>query len=66
MLEAGRRLDRRNDLAGDAELGEARNEVSLSARVTHRLVEADQPFLVEVVGLAAGEYELAFSRTKPV
>src|SRR5207245_11558134 len=56
VLEARRRLDRRDDLAGDAELREAaKRRLLVGAKVPHRLVEADQAFLDQVVRLAAGE-----------
>src|SRR3990172_11571887 len=56
MLEARRRLDRRDDLSRDAELGEApEGGLLVRAEVAHRLVEADQALLDEVVRLAAGD-----------
>ena len=55
MLEAGGGLDRRDDLAGDAELGEAPERgLLVGAEVAHRLVEADQPFLDQILGVTAG------------
>ena len=56
MLVARRGLDRRDDLSRDAELGEApERRLLVGAEVAHRLVEADQPLLDQVVGLAAGD-----------
>ena len=56
MLEAGGRLDRRDDLAGDAQLGEAPERgLLVGAEVPNRLVEPDQPFLDEVFRVPAGE-----------
>jgi hypothetical protein len=56
VLEAGRRLDRRDDLARDAELGEAaKRRLLVGSKIAHGLVEANQAFLDEVVRLAAGE-----------
>jgi hypothetical protein len=56
VLEAGRRLDRGDDLAGDAELREAaERRLLVGAEVAHRLVEADQALLQQIVGVAAGE-----------
>ena len=56
VLEARRGLDRRDDLPRDAQLGEAaERRLLVVAEIAHRLVEADQPFLDQVVGVAAGE-----------
>src|SRR6185436_15323909 len=55
VLVAGRRLDGGDDLARDAELGEAAERRLLRAVVPHGLVEADQPLLDEVFGVAPGE-----------
>ena len=56
VLVARRGLDGRDDLARDAELGEvAEARLAVGAEVADRLVEADQPLLDEVVGVAAGE-----------
>src|SRR6185369_3989005 len=56
VLEARGRLDRRDDLPRDAELGEAPERgLLVGAKVAHRLVEPDKAFLDEVVGLAAGD-----------
>src|SRR5207244_10544754 len=56
VLEPGRRLDRRDDLAGDAELRKAPERGSLvGTEVPHRLVEADQALLEEILGVPAGE-----------
>src|SRR3990172_11914945 len=56
VLEARRRLDGRDDLPRDAELGEApEGGLLVGAEVAHRLVEADQALLDEVVRLAAGD-----------
>src|SRR6266540_2160867 len=56
VLEAGRGLDRRNDLARDAKLGEgAERRLLVRAEIAHRLIEADQPFLDQVLRVAAGE-----------
>ena len=56
VLVAGRGLDRGDDLARDAELRErAEGRVLVGPEVAHGLVEADQPLLDQVVGLAAGD-----------
>src|SRR5450432_3406609 len=56
VLVAGRCLDGRDDLAGDAELGEvAEARLAVGPEVPDRLVEADQALLDEIVGVAAGE-----------
>src|SRR5207253_7918250 len=56
MLEAGGGLDRRDDLARHAELGErAERRLLVRAEVAHRLVEPDQALLDQVVAIAAGE-----------
>ena len=56
VLVARRGLDRGDDLARDAELGEvAKARLAVGAVVAHRLVEADQALLDEIVGVAAGE-----------
>ena len=56
VLEAGRRLDRRDDLAGDAELREApERRLLVGAKVPNRLVETDQTLLDEVFRVAPGE-----------
>ncbi len=56
VLVAGRRLDRGDDLAGDAELGEvAEARLAVGSVVAHRLVEADQALLDQIVGVAAGQ-----------
>jgi hypothetical protein len=53
VLVAGRGLDRGDDLPGDAELGEvAEGRLAVGAVVADRLVEAEQAFLDQVVGLA--------------
>jgi hypothetical protein len=54
MLVAARGLDRRDHLPGDAELREvAEARLAVGPKVADRLVEADQPFLDEVVRLPA-------------
>src|ERR671935_336869 len=54
VLEACRRLDRRDDLAGDAELGEApERRLLVVTEVADGLVEADQPFLDQILRVAA-------------
>src|SRR4051812_3073886 len=56
VLVAGRGLDRGADLAGDAELGEvAERRLTVGPEVADRLVEPDEAFLDEVLGVAAGE-----------
>ena len=56
VLEARRRLDRGDDLPRHAELGEAaERRLLVGAEVADRLVEADQPLLDQVLGVAAGE-----------
>src|SRR5439155_8209853 len=56
VLEAGRRLDRRDDLAGHAELGEASERgLLVGAEIPNRLVEPDQALLNEVLGIASGQ-----------
>jgi hypothetical protein len=56
VLVACRRLDRGDDLARDAELGEvAEARLAVAAEVANRLVETDQPFLDEVIRVPAGE-----------
>ena len=56
VLVARRGLDRGDDLARDAQLGEvAEARLAVGAVVAHRLVEADEALLDEVVGVAAGE-----------
>ena len=56
VLEAGCRLDRGDDLARHAELGERpKRRLLVGAEVAHGLVEADQPFLDEIVAVASGE-----------
>jgi len=56
VLEPGRRLDRRDDLAGDAKLGKAPERgLLVGAEVPYRLVEPNQPFLDEVFRVAAGQ-----------
>ena len=50
VLEAGRGLDRGDDLPRHAELGEAaERRLLVGAEVAHRLVEADQPLLDQVL-----------------
>ena len=54
MLVATRRLDRRDDLARDAQLREvAERGLAVGPEVADRLVEADQALLDQVVGVAA-------------
>src|SRR4029079_6083736 len=54
MLETRSRLARTDDLASDAELGEApERSLLVGAEVAHRLVEPDETLLDEVVGLTA-------------
>ena len=49
-----RRLDRRDDLARDAELGErAERRLLLDPVVAHGLVEADEALLDQVIGISA-------------
>src|SRR6266480_1548637 len=56
VLEARSGLDRRDDLARHAELGEASERGLLVVpEVAHRLVEADQALLDQVLGIATGE-----------
>src|SRR3954447_18375767 len=56
VLEPSSRLDRGDDLARDAELGEAAERgLLVGAEVANRLVEADQPLLEKVVVVAAGQ-----------
>src|SRR4249919_3032104 len=56
VLEAGRGLDRRDDLARHAELGEgAERRLLVVAEVADGLVEPDQPFLDEILPVTAGE-----------
>src|SRR5262249_36605111 len=56
VLEAGRGLDRRDDLPCDAELRKAaERRLLVGPEVPDRLVEADQPFLQKVVVVAARE-----------
>src|SRR6185503_9335026 len=56
VLVARRRLHRGDDLAGDAELGEvAEARLTVRAVVAHGLVEPDEPFLDQVVGVAADQ-----------
>src|SRR3954470_9995853 len=56
VLVARGRLDRGDDLPRDAQLGEvAERRLAVGPVVAHGLVEADEPFLDEVVGVAAGE-----------
>src|SRR5450755_1100066 len=56
VLVPGRRLDRGDDLARDAELGEvAEARLAIGAVVAHRLVEADQALLDQIIGVAAGQ-----------
>src|SRR4051812_45314085 len=56
MLEAGGGLDRGDDLARHAQLGEApKRRLLVRAEVPHRFVEADQAFLDQVFALAARE-----------
>ena len=67
VLVAGGGLDRGDDLAGDAELGEvAEAGLAIGPEVPDRLVETDQSLLNQVVGVAADqEVGEALSRTKP-
>jgi hypothetical protein len=52
VLVAGRRLHRGDDLTGDTELGEvAEARLAIGAVVANRLVETEQAFLDQVVGL---------------
>src|SRR5207237_3646926 len=56
VLEARRRLDRRDDLPRHAQLGKAAERgLLVGAEVAYRLVEADQPFLDQILGVATGE-----------
>src|SRR3989442_9727546 len=56
MLEARRRLDRRDDLPGYAQLREAaEGRLLVGPEVAHRLVEADQALLDEILGVASGQ-----------
>src|SRR5262245_745553 len=56
MLEARRGLDRRDDLARNAELGEAaERSLLLDPEIPDRFVQPDQALLNEVLGVAAGE-----------
>ena len=56
MLVARRRLDRGDDLARDAQLGEvAEARLAVGAVVADRLVEADQALLDQVLAVPAGE-----------
>ena len=56
MLEARRRLDGRDDLTRHAELGEAsKRRLLVVAKVADRFVEADEPLLDQVVGIAPSE-----------
>src|SRR5579872_1137771 len=56
VLEAGGGLDRRDDLAGDAELREApERRLLVGAKVPDGLVEADEALLDQVLRVAAGE-----------
>ena len=56
VLEPGRRLDRRDDLARDAELREApEGGLLVCPEVANRLVEPDQALLDEVLRVAAGK-----------
>jgi hypothetical protein len=54
VLVARRRLDRGDDLTGDAQLGEAAEaRLAVTAVIAHGLVEADQPLLHQIVAVAA-------------
>jgi hypothetical protein len=56
VLEPRRRLDRRDDLARHAQLGKAAERgLLVGPEVAHGLVQADHPFLDEVVAVAARE-----------
>ena len=56
MLEARRRLDRRDDLARDAQFGErAERRLLVGTEVAHCLVEADEALLDQVFRVTAGE-----------
>jgi len=56
VLLARRGLDRRDDLAGDAQLGEGPEAgLVLGAEVAGGRVQADQRLLLDVVGVAADE-----------
>ena len=56
VLVAGCRLDRGDDLARDAQLGEvAEARLAIGPIVADRLVETDESLLDQVVGIAAGE-----------
>src|SRR5436305_5305897 len=56
MLEARRRLDRRDDLPRHAQLRErAERRLLVGTKVAHRLVEADEALLDQVLRVAAGE-----------
>ena len=56
MLEARRRLDRGDDLPRHAQLGEAAERgLLVGPEVPHRLAQADQALLDEVLAVAAGK-----------
>src|SRR5439155_23697237 len=56
VLEPSRGLDRRDDLPGHAQLGEAPERgLLVVAEVPDRLAQADQPFLEQILGVPAGE-----------
>ena len=56
VLEARRRLDRRDDLPRHAQLGErTERRLLVGPEVAHRLVEADEALLDQVLRVAAGE-----------
>jgi hypothetical protein len=56
VLVARRRLDRGDDLARDAQLGEiAERRLAVAAEVADRLIEADEPFLDQVFRIAADQ-----------
>src|SRR5437660_1135878 len=56
MLLARRGLDGRDDLARDAQLGEGTEaRLMLGTEVARRLVETDQRFLLDVVGITTDQ-----------
>src|SRR5436305_13205828 len=55
VLVARGRFDGRDDLPGDAQLGEVPEaRLAIAAEVPNRLVEADEAFLDQVVAVAPG------------
>ena len=56
VLVAGGGLHRRDDLPRDAQLGEvAKARLAVGAKVADRLIQAEEPLLDEIVGVAPGE-----------